>query len=318
MSPRLNRLRSKNDADPTRGPEARTNDGKACSSGSGQATLFLAGVTLTLASWIAAWTKIPILSQHAFFPLWISYTALLNGLCEYCYNDSLLKKLKFSFLWLFVLSIPFWWFFELLNLAVENWHYVFPAPITQLEFAIKSSINFSTVLPAVMSTIYLFKSAIDGFGMSFRGRSFAVGKRWLAVSVLFGLLGLDALTLLPDITFPLVWIAPLLIIEPISYLFGFPSLLRKTQDGNYNLIVSIALATSLDGFLWELWNFYSMPKWVYTIPCVGFWKFFEMPALGYLGYPFFGLIVYSFTVLVVSLLNERGAGKLTPEPAGNG
>jgi len=59
------------------------------------------------------------------------------------------------------------------------------------------------------------------------------------------------------------------------------------------------------GLWWEIWNYYSLPKWVYTIPYVGFWKIFEMPLLGYLGYPFFGLIVFTYAGLISSILLKR-------------
>jgi hypothetical protein len=58
------------------------------------------------------------------------------------------------------------------------------------------------------------------------------------------------------------------------------------------------IGTLFTGFWWEFWNFYSMPKWIYTIPYVDFWRIFEMPLLGYGGYPFFGLIAYSYGALV--------------------
>jgi hypothetical protein len=45
-----------------------------------------------------------------------------------------------------------------------------------------------------------------------------------------------------------------------------------------------------------------LPKWYYTIPYVGFWKIFEMPFLGYFGYPFFGLAIYSYIAIVFSML----------------
>ncbi|MBV8317398.1 MAG: hypothetical protein JOZ53_20860 [Planctomycetaceae bacterium] len=38
------------------------------------------------------------------------------------------------------------------------------------------------------------------------------------------------------------------------------------------------------GFFWEMWNYYSYPKWVYHVPFVGVLHVFEMPLLGYLGY----------------------------------
>ena len=58
------------------------------------------------------------------------------------------------------------------------------------------------------------------------------------------------------------------------------------------------------------WNFYSLPKWIYTIPYVGFWKVFEMPILGYLGYPFFGLIVFSYAALALNFIGGQDLAKL--------
>jgi len=55
------------------------------------------------------------------------------------------------------------------------------------------------------------------------------------------------------------------------------------------------------GFFWEMWNFYALPKWYYTVPYIGFWKVFEMPLLGYSGYLPFALelfALYQFFLLV--------------------
>ena len=43
------------------------------------------------------------------------------------------------------------------------------------------------------------------------------------------------------------------------------------------------------GGWWELWNWQSLPKWIYTVPGVQRWHVFEMPLLGYTGYLPFGL-----------------------------
>jgi len=42
-------------------------------------------------------------------------------------------------------------------------------------------------------------------------------------------------------------------------------------------------------FFWELWNYRSLAKWVYTVPFVQRWPIFAMPLLGYTGYLPFGL-----------------------------
>jgi hypothetical protein len=49
------------------------------------------------------------------------------------------------------------------------------------------------------------------------------------------------------------------------------------------------------GFLWELFNFWAGSKWIYTVPYVGSLKVFEMPILGFLGFPPFAVECYVMT-----------------------
>jgi hypothetical protein len=59
-----------------------------------------------------------------------------------------------------------------------------------------------------------------------------------------------------------------------------------------------------------MWNVLSLPKWTYTIPYVGFWHIFEMPLLGYLGYPFFGIVVFSYAAIALRLVTRQNLIKL--------
>ncbi len=52
------------------------------------------------------------------------------------------------------------------------------------------------------------------------------------------------------------------------------------------VLVLMSVGCLICGFLWEMWNFYSYPKWIYDIPFVDFWRIFEMPVFGYGGYNF--------------------------------
>jgi hypothetical protein len=258
------------------------------------------GLTLTVLSWAVAWChQVSILSEHSFFPLWVGYILTANGISEILYKDSLIRRMGLSFLVLFLISCPFWWFFESINLIVQNWHYVFPHPISNTAFQIEASVNFSTVVPAVLSTSFLWLRILRGlkFFQSPR-RGLKVQPRGLAISVLLGGVSLWLLSNYPNVSFPLVWIAPLLILEPISYFLRYPSVLHRIEQGDWLLPSAVGVGALVNGFFWEFWNFYSLPKWVYTIPYVGFLKIFEMPLLGYFGYPFFGLIVYSFTSFI--------------------
>lgn len=256
--------------------------------------LFLFGISLVIISWIISWTRIPIIYEHPFFPLWLGYILTLNGLSEVLFRDSLLGRMKYGFLFLFLISIPVWWFFEFCNSFLQNWHYISPRPVSNLEFNIRATIDFSTVVPAVLSATFLFKKVLEKILNSTRDK-LRIKKFYLYFLILIGIVSFITMPIFPRETFPLVWISAFLIIDPINYLFGFPSVIKEISQGLRINFYSVAFATLFTGFWWEMWNFYSMPKWYYTIPYVGFFKVFEMPILGYLGYPFFGLEVLSFT-----------------------
>ena len=121
--------------------------------------LLILGIVLTAVCWYFAWSHIGFVSEYSFFPLWVGYILLVNGLSEVMVETSLLRRMHWSFLWLFIVSIPMWWFFEYMNSIVQNWHYLFAHPISILHYEIQASIDFSTVVPAVLSTSTLSLSA---------------------------------------------------------------------------------------------------------------------------------------------------------------
>ena len=59
------------------------------------------------------------------------------------------------------------------------------------------------------------------------------------------------------------------------------------------------------GGLWEFWNFWAYTKWLYTVPYFENLKWFEMPPLGFLGFPPFALECY----VLVNLLNAVRRGR---------
>jgi hypothetical protein len=65
------------------------------------------------------------------------------------------------------------------------------------------------------------------------------------------------------------------------------------------------LAGIIIGFFWEFWNFWAIPKWIYHIPFVGFYKIFEMPVLGFLGYFPFAFELYAMYFFVRSLFIHK-------------
>src|SRR5258708_2559536 len=201
---------------------------------------FILGMVLTVAFWVAAWTRVPIASEYSFFPLWLGYVLSVNGISELAYRDSLLKRMRGWFACLFIASIPLWWFFEWANSVLQNWHYIFPHPISQLHYVIQASVDFSTVVPAVLSTAFLFHRFFANKKKT-NTKLITIRSSWLVGSVIIGGVSFYLMLLFPNQTFPLAWIAPFLIIEPILYAGGMPSLLRQIEKGNWALTCSIVI-----------------------------------------------------------------------------
>lgn len=256
--------------------------------------LLITGIILTLISWVEAWGRLTPFSGHTFFPLWLGYTLTINGLSFWLFGKSLLHQTGKKFIIFFILSIPLWWLFEFLNLAAHNWSYIFPQPVGIVEYTIRASIAFSTVIPALLSTSFLFKEVINKI-KPLKRDGFNPSPKIIYLLILLGLISFPLIPTFPYISFPLLWIGVFLILDPINYLLGFPAILKEVASGQWTLPVAVVLSALFTGFWWEMWNFYSTPKWVYTVPYVGFFKIFEMPILGFLGYLPFGLEVYAFT-----------------------
>ena len=98
--------------------------------------------------------------------------------------------------------------------------------------------------------------------------------------------------LFPKIFFPLVWLAFIFLLEPFNCRSGADSIQRDWQKGSSRNLNLLLLSGLLCGILWECWNFWAGSKWFYTIPYLGFLKVFEMPVLGFFGFPPFAVECY--------------------------
>jgi len=265
--------------------------------------------------WWLAWTRQPWfapLQAHTFTPLWLSYIVLINALAWKRTGRSLLTHCPGCFLALFPVSALFWWYFEYLNRFVENWRYIGIDDFGPLRYALHATLAFSTVLPAVISTREWLASW-PGLGEGgCRPRSTPRHPKAIAAAILglssAGLLGLG---LWPDVLYPLVWVAPLLLIVSLQVIAGQPTLLERAGPDPWRVIALSMLAALVCGFLWELWNYHSQAKWVYGIPYVQRFHIFEMPVLGYTGYLPFGIECAVIADLVARRWKRRSMGCAT-------
>ena len=122
----------------------------------------------------------------------------------------------------------------------------------------------------------------------------------------------------PRTFFPLVWGAALLIADPIV-LRRRPeaSLFGDLATGFWGRIVRLMLAGLAVGLVWEFLNFWARGKWIYTVPWLEHTKLFEMPPLGFLGFPFFALEAWAVYHMVSGGRGgRRGRGGRTTERQG--
>ena len=250
------------------------------------------GILLVALFWYLNWGVAGLRSHWAFFPLWLGYILTVDALVHYRRGHSWFARNPKSFALLFLLSAPLWWIFEAINVRTQYWLYTPIDAFSDLEYYLYCTLNFSIVLPAVLVTTQLFwtfswlRNIKPGW---------EVGKRPATVWLFF-LLGwvMLATTLIwPQYGMAFIWMSLFFIMDPINLWLGKPSLLRRTARGDWRLVFALWLGGLTCGFFWELWNYYSSPKWLYQVPYVDFWHVFEMPLLGYLGYLPFALELYA-------------------------
>jgi hypothetical membrane protein len=114
-------------------------------------------------------------------------------------------------------------------------------------------------------------------------------RRLAALTLLVAGLGLAGIGVWPEHLYPLLWIAPLLVIVSLQVLRDDPTVFQPLADGDWSGVWLAALAALACGFFWELWNYKSLAHWEYSIAYVGRFELFHMPLLGYAGYLPFGL-----------------------------
>lgn len=195
------------------------------------------------------------------------------------------------FLSLFPLSAGFWWIFEYLNRFVQNWYYVGVDELSSLEYVVRATIPFSTVLPAVLGTAELLTSypAISAGLDRFKHVHPLPVKPASWVLLMLSCLGLLGIGLWPNYLFPLVWVGPLLLVVSLQGVSGRATIVSSLVRGDWRDVWVPAMAALICGFFWELWNWKSLAHWEYAIPFVHRFQLFEMPLLGYAGYLPFGL-----------------------------
>jgi hypothetical protein len=269
-----------------------------------------AGLGFCLFTWVLAWKRFAwfwLFQPHTFLPIWAGFILAVNALTVKRSGSCLLVRRPLRFMLLFPVSAVFWWLFEFLNRFVQNWYYTGIEGMGPGEYSYYSSLAFTTVLPGVLSVSELLHSVPAlGRGLSRCRPVHLPATRLIPVTLLvISGAGLALIGIYPDQLFALLWVAPLFIVLSTQMLSGRCLVLDSVKQGDLRRLVVPAAAALICGFFWELWNAHSLARWTYTIPFVQRLHLFEMPLLGYGGYPPFGLICFLVAVPIIGDLFAR-------------
>ncbi len=221
---------------------------------------------------------------------WWSYILMADNLLWKLRGRSLLTSRRRELLQMLPLSVFVWSLFEAYNFAIHNWGYSAPPLQIWLRWP-GYALAFATVLPGIFITSDLVELLL-GRSSQPAASEILFAEPQLHPSRVYIVLGL-ALTIAPLIWpqyfFPAVWVGPIFLLDPLLERAGLQSLSLSIFSGNRRRVWSLMLGGLLCGLIWEFWNYWAGSKWAYTIPFLGKWKIFEMPVLGFFGFPPFAL-----------------------------
>ncbi len=232
---------------------------------------------------------------------WTGYILFVDGIVWKRRGDSWLTHAPAELLFLAVVSVPLWLVFELFNkYSLHNWQYVGLPAWLPLRYA-GYAWSFATIWPAIFLTGELVSSLRD--------RRAAARRAVDPVPQRLGLLGWTSVAgglmmLIGPILYPSPYLAApvflgfVFLLDPLNARAGSESILGDARDGQYGRLINLMTAGLICGVLWELWNYWAGAKWIYTVPILPDLRLFEMPVLGYGGFPAFAVECFTMYVAV--------------------
>jgi hypothetical protein len=239
---------------------------------------------------------------------WTGYILFVDAIVWKRRGSSWIRSAPREFAFLAIASIPLWLIFEFYNLFLDNWRYLnLPDPPWRY---IGYAWAFATIWPAIFETgdlVASFRRARDMPANTRRALGPTVERAAIAVGAAI-------------LVVPFVWPSPylaapvflgfILLLDPINARLGAESFVSDIALGQTQRVGNLAIAGFVCGLVWEFWNYWSRARWIYTVPILPELKLFEMPVLGYLGFPPFALECFTMYVFVRHQLWRGPARKI--------
>ncbi len=303
----------------------------------GYPSWFMPGLITMLISWAFMWGRFSFninLDHFSFVPLWWGFIFVLDGFVYKRNNGKSLIATKPNTMKLLAVASAFSWFvFEFLNFFVlTNWYY--PNGDIMNNKSIFSNfgniawqlLSYTTVLPAIFEWYFLLKT------FKFMRERYLNGPKVVfsrSMEWIFLVLGLALMILMgyfPHELFWVLWVSLIpALIPAMTISKRWTPLLPIANKGDWSYLNLIAIATLINGFFWELWNFGSEwfhnyaptnPNyWKYSVPYVDVIHIFsEMPLMGYCGYLLFGVVCWVLWLAVAYICDFDHDISLDDEP----
>jgi hypothetical protein len=240
---------------------------------------------------------------------WYGWLLVLDALLERLGGASWLRHRRRELAGSMAWSIPFWYAFEAFNLRLKNWYYVFVLHDDRVQLVV-SLLAFATVLPACFLHADLARLLLPLARIRWPPLRWGRGLE-LTLAAL-GVASVAAPLLWPRWAFPLVWGALLWLPELVNRRIGAPSLLADLEAGRPQRLLHLLGGGMLAGLVWEALNYPARCKWIYTVPFFDRLKLFEMPLLGFFGFPVLALSAFAtWSWLAATLHGDLTAGAPT-------
>jgi hypothetical protein len=236
---------------------------------------------------------------------WTGYILLVDAFVWTRRGNSWIRNAPAEVVFLAAVSVPLWVVFEIYNkFFLHNWYYIGLPEIMLVRYA-GYAWSFATIWPAIFETADLVSVLRDPRAPEYRAeepQAWPLG--WLgALSVVTGaaMLVWPLLYPSPYLAAP-VWLGFILLLDPINAWAGNESILGDWRKGRSRRLVNLLAAGLACGVVWEFWNYWARAKWIYNVPILPEIRIFEMPILGFGGFPPFAVECFTMYVAVRRLL----------------
>jgi hypothetical protein len=240
---------------------------------------------------------------------WTAYILFADAVVWKRRGNSWLRNNAAELFFAACVSVPLWVIFEIYNkYSIHNWYYIGLPELLLLRY-FGYVWSFATILPAIFETGDLLSSLRDRRAPPDRLDPPAPRRlgvvAWLAVAAGAVMAGVPVFVHSAYLAAP-VWLGFILMIDPLNARAGDESILGDWYEGHTGRLVNLLVAGLICGLLWEFWNYWGGAKWVYNVPILPDVKIFEMPILGFGGFPPFAVECFAMYVAIRRLF-WRGA-----------